>query len=252
MLMALAEKYPESVAQLTIQYRMHQNICELSNIIAYEGKLKCANQAIALQTLDFKSSSLSVLETSKQWLRQTLDPSRAVIFMDTDKSVGNDDNGMESFQAFEHTIDRRDGGSIVNTTEAQLVRLVVDSLLDCGLDASSIGVISPFRAQLRLLNEKHGFGTKSENKVEISTIDRFQGRDKDVVIISFVRSNAKGKVGKLLQDFRRLNVAVSRAKCKVVMIGSFSTLYKGSDVLRPVLALVRDNKWIVKIPNETT
>lgn len=71
--------------------------------------------------------------------------------------------------------------------------------------------------------------------LEVSTIDRYQGRDKDAIVLSFVRSNPKGKVGRLLEDFRRLNVAVTRAKCKLVMVGSYSTLLAGSTHLRASL-----------------
>ena len=84
--------------------------------------------------------------------------------------------------------------------------------------------------------------------LEISTIDRFQGRDKSVVIISLVRSNSEGKSGRLLQDFRRLNVAFSRAKHKMIIIGSYATLHRGSDVLRPVLESCRQRGWIEKVP----
>jgi DNA replication ATP-dependent helicase Dna2 len=86
--------------------------------------------------------------------------------------------------------------------------------------------------------------------LELSTIDRYQGRDKPAIVISFVRSNASGNSGRLLEDFRRLNVAVSRAKRKLVMIGSFTTLNKGSDVLRPVLQNMRRRNQIVKLPED--
>ncbi len=74
--------------------------------------------------------------------------------------------------------------------------------------------------------------------LEISTIDRYQGRDKSVIILSFVRSNLKGNTGRLLQDKRRLNVALTRAKCKLIMVGSFSTLKSGSVPLRPLLGRI--------------
>ena len=76
--------------------------------------------------------------------------------------------------------------------------------------------------------------------LEVSTIDRYQGRDKDAIILSFVRSNSKGRVGRLLEDYRRLNVAVTRAKCKLVMVGSFSTLVEGSSHLRGSLERLRN------------
>lgn len=86
--------------------------------------------------------------------------------------------------------------------------------------------------------------------LELSTIDRYQGRDKSAIVISFVRSNTSGNSGRLLEDFRRLNVAVSRAKRKLVMIGSFTTLEKGSDVLRPVLQNMRRRNQIVELPED--
>lgn len=79
------------------------------------------------------------------------------------------------------------------------------------------------------------------------TIDRFQGRDKLAIILSFVRSNADGKVGRLLQDFRRLNVAFSRAKEKLVIVGSFATLRQGSDTLCPVLDSMRERNWVCQL-----
>jgi len=86
--------------------------------------------------------------------------------------------------------------------------------------------------------------------LEMSTIDRYQGRDKPVIILSFVRSNEKGRVGRLLGDFRRLNVAITRAKCKLVMIGSFSTLNAGSDVLQPVLTRVRKQGRVIELTED--
>lgn len=74
--------------------------------------------------------------------------------------------------------------------------------------------------------------------LELSTIDRYQGRDKEVIILSTVRSNASGKVGRLLVDMRRLNVALTRAKSKLIIVGSFSTLSNGSKPLKPLLARV--------------
>mmetsp|Transcript_33354 Transcript_33354/g.56720 ORF Transcript_33354/g.56720 Transcript_33354/m.56720 type:complete len:84 (+) Transcript_33354:454-705(+) len=79
------------------------------------------------------------------------------------------------------------------------------------------------------------------------TIDRFQGRDKSAIIISLVRSNKEGKAGRLLQDFRRLNVAFSREKEKMIIIGSFSTLHKGSDVMHSVLELLQQRNWALKL-----
>jgi DNA replication ATP-dependent helicase Dna2 len=85
--------------------------------------------------------------------------------------------------------------------------------------------------------------------LEISTIDRYQGRDKAAIVISLVRSNTEGKSGRLLEDFRRLNVAISRAKRKLIIVGSMKTLTKGSDVLRPVLQSMSRQGWVESLPH---
>ena len=137
---------------------------------------------------------------------------------------------------------------MVNDREVAIVGRIIDALIGSGLPASSIGVISPFRAQVRQLNESAAISKWKMGGLEVSTIDRFQGRDKQVIIISLVRSNSNGYSGRLLNDFRRLNVAVSRAMCKLVLVGSYKTLHRGSDVLRPVLDGFTARKQIEKIP----
>lgn len=120
--------------------------------------------------------------------------------------------------------------------------------LACGVNASDIGVICPFRAQIRLLEECMSLSAWKRGGLEVSTIDRYQGRDKSVIVLSFVKSNDNGSVGKLLKDFRRINVAVTRAKYKLIMIGSYSTLYKGSEAMKPMLDLVRSKDQILELP----
>jgi DNA replication ATP-dependent helicase Dna2 len=256
MLKRLADKHSDCVAQLTYQYRMHEDICRLSNDIVYGGKLKCANDSVANKKLTFKDFPLTLSNFTHQptstyhWLNKAIDPSNAVTFLDTDKITRNLSGHLtESICPLEVSNSRRASGSIVNETEVSLVQTIIDGLLSCGLDPSSIGVICPFRAQLRLLDECSFISTWKKAGLELSTIDRYQGRDKSVIILSFVRSNIKGKVGQLLSDFRRLNVAVTRAKYKLIMIGSFSTLYNGSDVLKSVLERVKSNGQLIELPN---
>ena len=86
--------------------------------------------------------------------------------------------------------------------------------------------------------------------MEVSTIDKYQGRDKDAIILSFVRSNIAGKTGRLIEDKRRLNVALSRAKMKLIIIGSYNTLLKGSSVLSPVLREIKNRGWVEHIPHD--
>jgi DNA replication ATP-dependent helicase Dna2 len=247
MLMRLADRHPSAVAQLTLQYRMHEDICELVNDLVYGGTLKCASDGVRRQ----KIALPSFLQLHYQaWLQRAVNPDNSVVFLDTDKV----DNGEQENQDANNTMypqerlaGRSSGGSIVNDTEATVVRLVVEGLVAAGLDPSSIGVICPFRAQLRKMDDCTTLCARKKDGLEVSTIDQFQGRDKPTIILSFVRSNVKGRVGRLLSDVRRLNVALSRAKCKLIMVGSFSTLYSGSSVLRPVLDRVKKTGRVVQL-----
>ncbi len=107
-------------------------------------------------------------------------------------------------------------------------------------------------SQVQLLCNEPKLMNARQKGVEISTIDRYQGRDKEVIIISFVRSNKSGKCGRLLQDYRRLNVAFSRAKKKLLMIGSFKTLRSGSQCLVSILDHLQKKELVKDIPTDLT
>ena len=252
MLKRLADQHTDSVAQLTFQYRMHEEICQLSNDIVYKGQLKCGDDLVAKRklALDQFPRGLPMGVNQQHWLYRAIDPSRPVVFLNTDKiTMSTTSQVTDSIHALERTIGRNAGGSIVNDTEASLVKDAVSALVACGLEPSSVGVICPFRAQVRLLEGCSTLGPwVARGGLEVSTIDRYQGRDKSVIVLSFVRSNEKGNVGRLLEDFRRLNVAVTRAKCKLIMIGSWSTLYSGSHVLRPVLDRLQSHGCVLELP----
>jgi DNA replication ATP-dependent helicase Dna2 len=249
MLRRLADKHPGAVAQLTFQYRMHEQICNLCNEIVYEGKLRCATEKVKHQRLCL-SGFPSALPLADRWLTNIVNPSRPVVFIDTDPSIRTN-SGLQAspIVGLERCLGKQGRGNIVNDVEARIVCRIVDGLLACGVPASSIGVISPFRAQLRIFEDIPGMARWREAGLEASTIDRYQGRDKEVIVISFVRSNPKGKAGRLLEDFRRLNVAVSRAKCKLIMVGSYSTLHRGSEVLRPILDGLLKRNQVQHVPD---
>lgn len=255
MLKRLAESHPDCVAQLTYQYRMHEDICQLSNDIVYQGKLKCASESVAKRKLTLhgfpQNLESCAKDGSNEWLHQTISPMTAVVFLDTDMLSRDPNDSLGSIRPLERSNSRRASGSIINETEAWVVQAIVGALISCGVDASSIGVICPFRAQLRFLEECSSIIKWKSSGLELSTIDRYQGRDKSVIILSFVRSNNKGKVGRLLEDFRRLNVATTRAKDKLIMVGSFTTLHKGSDTLRRVLERVKNDNHCIKLPDKT-
>lgn len=162
MLKRLADKHPSSVAQLALQYRMHGAICQLSNDIVYAGKLKCANKDIETRLLDLSGFPAAVFnnvngDPVSSWMTKAIDPARPVVFLDTDriqrKNTPKKPNGAES-QTFTASLERTTGkngkGNIVNDTEAMLVRQVLHALMECGLEPSKIGVICPFRSQVRV------------------------------------------------------------------------------------------------------
>lgn len=164
MLKRLAERFPDSIAQLTYQYRMHEDICRISSEAVYGGKLKCGNETVRRRRLnlpDFpKSLPRAVSKNVYHWLLGTINPNKSVVFVDTDnikklpeaKTGPPSDPGLpkkEGIDPLEGSVGGRAGGSVVNETEAALVRYIVSGLIATGLAPSSIGVVCPFRAQVR-------------------------------------------------------------------------------------------------------
>jgi superfamily I DNA and/or RNA helicase len=111
-----------------------------------------------------------------------------------------------------------DGESRLNPQEAGLVRRKVQELLDCGLAPAGLAVIAPYAAQVRLLRE-----LLAVPGLEVDSVDGFQGREKEAVVISLVRSNMRGEIG-FLADVRRMNVAMTRARRRLLVVGDSATL----------------------------
>lgn len=102
--------------------------------------------------------------------------------------------------------------------------------------------------QIQLMQEDNTLNALKNQGLELSTIDKYQGRDKAVILVSFVRSNELGNCGNLLNDFRRINVAFSRAKRKLILLGSYQTLHRGSETMRLVLDKMKTNGWFFTLP----
>ena len=116
-----------------------------------------------------------------------------------------------------------DGGkSISNMGEALMVVELVEELMGAGVEESMVGVISPYWAQAGLIRSLVWEGA-GRAEVEVRTVDGYQGREKEVIIVSLVRSNSSASVG-FLEESRRLNVAVTRARRMVVLVGDSATL----------------------------
>ena len=131
--------------------------------------------------------------------------------------------------------------------EVSLVKLVCRGLIRCGLSQNNVGVISPYRSQLKLLSQ----ALQLLPRIEVNTVDQYQGRDKDCIVFSLVRSNADGQIGTLLGDWRRVNVAFTRAKSKLIIFGSLSTLEKAKDKhIALFVRCVKERKWMVQLPKD--
>jgi len=221
----------------------------LSNTLVYQNQLQCANEEVANKILEIPdidgfrrrchgidASSLSSSSAKDPipcaggascWLETTLDARRSVVFIDTDRIPA---------------VEVRVGQSTQNPTEALLVCQITEALISGGIAESDIGIISVLRAQLRVLSRL----LASRPSLDIHTVDRYQGKDKDCVIVSLVRSNAEQHVGELLKDWRRINVAFTRAKKKLIVIGSRKTL-QGSEVFEQFLRLMERQDWVLRL-----
>uniref|UniRef100_A0A3B5AHF5 DNA replication ATP-dependent helicase/nuclease n=1 Tax=Stegastes partitus TaxID=144197 RepID=A0A3B5AHF5_9TELE len=228
------ELHEEAVVQLNVQYRMNRQIMSLSNSLMYDGRLECGSErtATALITLPFlltvQSEISSYSQTHPQhdlsWLQATLLPNNPVCFLDCSVPA------LESVEQ----------GGVSNHTEAALIHMLLSLLLKAGCKPSDVGVIAPYRQQLKSISAL--LQSSAFTGVEVNTVDKYQGRDKSLIVLSFVRSTAEeGKLGELLKDWRRLNVAITRAKHKLLMVGSAATLRRYTPVEKLLNHLQQEN-----------
>ncbi len=191
----LAAGFGDPVARLlTVQHRMHEAIMGFSNAEFYGGAL-VAHESVAGHLL----RDLAGVEASAL----TEQPVR---FIDTAGAGFDEEPEPES-------------GSRRNPREAELVVSYARRLLAAGVPAGSIGVITPYRAQVRLIREK----LADVPELEVDSVDGFQGQEKEAILFSFVRSNPEGDIG-FLADTRRSNVAFTRARRSLLVIGDSATL----------------------------
>lgn len=219
----LINKYPDKSALLNTQYRMNQLLMEFPNSEFYNSKLDSAETVKDIVITDIiEENKLS--ETEKVKIEdQLLSDKQPLIFVDTSEI---DKNGEKKL---------KDSKSIINLAEAETTLEIVDFYQKLGIDDKDIGIISPYADQVSLL--------KNKTDVEVKTVDGFQGREKEIIIISTVRSNDKGKIG-FLSDLRRLNVALTRAKRKLIIIGNKETL-KTNPTYERLIEYANENKRIV-------
>jgi ATP-dependent RNA/DNA helicase IGHMBP2 len=190
----LMSQYGKRIARrLNVQYRMHTNIMTFSSGEFYENSLEADASVEGHLLRDLPGIIENELTTSP------------VHFIDT------------AGASFDEAVEP-DGESRLNPQEAEVVVRKVLELIDSGVKPAQIAVIAPYAAQVRLLREYLKLPD-----LEIDSVDGFQGREKEAVVVSLVRSNSDGDIG-FLGDVRRMNVALTRARRKLVVIGDSATV----------------------------
>ena len=202
----IVEQHPEAVTLLKIQYRMNDDIMRFSSNYFYNGQVESAPEV--------KFRSILDLDTPITWIDTSqfdLPPDSEVTFRE--QYIG------ESYGR-------------INPAEAEVTLLALQNyftrigkqrLLDERID---VGIISPYRAQVQLLRRllvKQEFFKPFRRFISINTVDGFQGQERDVIVISLVRSNDDGQIG-FLRDLRRMNVAITRARMKLIILGDRPTM----------------------------
>ncbi len=182
----LIEAYPEAGVMLDRQYRMSQRIQAFASREFYDGQLRPATGEVASQRIDDLDGV--TMDAFPPNLRDS------VAFVDPDgRAVGN-----------------------TNPIEAAAVVETVQSYIDAGVPAEAVGVIAPYRAQVAEINKRAPAG------VTVDTVDRFQGSSKEVIVVSFVATGSLD--GPIFEDYRRINVALTRAKKALVLVGDADAL----------------------------
>ncbi|XP_078201894.1 DNA replication ATP-dependent helicase/nuclease DNA2 isoform X3 [Callithrix jacchus] len=232
------EQNKNAVVQLTVQYRMNSKIMSLSNKLTYEGKLECGSDKVANAVINlprFKDVKLElefyVDYSDNPWLMGVFEPNNPVCFLNTDKVPAPE---------------QVEKGGVSNITEAKLIVFLTSIFIKAGCNPSDIGIIAPYRQQLKIINDL--LAHSSVGMVEVNTVDKYQGRDKSIVLVSFVRSNKDGTVGELLKDWRRLNVAITRAKHKLILLGCVPSL-NCYPPLEKLLDHLNSEKLIIDLPS---
>ncbi|KAK4681737.1 hypothetical protein QC764_110050 [Podospora pseudoanserina] len=220
---------PKIKRMLTTQYRMHESIMRFPSDELYEGKLIAAEGV--------KARLLNQLPDVRD-VDETREP---LVFIDTQ---GGDfpektEDEEEEEEKKKKGVTKRSlyGDSKRNEGEAMLVREHVRCLVeDGGVRAEDVAVVSPYNAQLALLAPLK----EQYPGIELGSVDGFQGREKEAVIVTLVRSNSDGEVG-FLAEKRRLNVAMTRPKRSLTVIGDSETVKKGSKFLKKWMEFLEEN-----------
>ena len=239
----IAENKPEVVTLLKIQYRMNDEIMRFSSDWFYGGKVESAPQIKYRSVLDY-DHPITWIDTSNEENQITIEgedvpedsastSSPAATSSSASTSSAASASNQNSDLNFKEQFVGESFGRI-NKAEAELTLLTLaeyftkigkQRVLEERID---VGIISPYRAQVQYLKKlikKYEFFKPYRRLISVNTVDGFQGQERDVILISLVRSNDEGQIG-FLKDLRRMNVAMTRARMKLIILGNKDTMTK--------------------------
>lgn len=227
----IAENKPEVVTLLKIQYRMNDEIMRFSSDWFYGGKVESAPQIKYRSVLDY-DHPITWIDTSNEENQITIEGEDAPEDSASTSSSVSAANQNSDLNFKEQFVGESFGR--INKAEAELTLLTLaeyftkigkQRVLEERIDA---GIISPYRAQVQYLKKlikKYEFFKPYRRLISVNTVDGFQGQERDVILISLVRSNDEGQIG-FLKDLRRMNVAMTRARMKLIILGNKDTMTK--------------------------
>ena len=227
----IAENKPEVVTLLKIQYRMNDEIMRFSSDWFYGGKVESAPQIKYRSVLDY-DHPITWIDTSNEENQITIEGEDAPEDSASTSSSVSAANQNSDLNFKEQFVGESFGR--INKAEAELTLLTLaeyftkigkQRVLSESID---VGIISPYRAQVQYLKKlikKYEFFKPYRRLISVNTVDGFQGQERDVILISLVRSNDEGQIG-FLKDLRRMNVAMTRARMKLIILGNKNTMTK--------------------------
>ena len=239
----IAENKPEVVTLLKIQYRMNDEIMRFSSDWFYGGKVESAPQIKYRSVLDY-DHPITWIDTSNEENQITIEGGDAPedsASAASSESASSSESTSSSESAANQNSDLNfkeqfvgESFGRINKAEAELTLLTLaeyftkigkQRVLSESID---VGIISPYRAQVQYLKKlikKYEFFKPYRRLISVNTVDGFQGQERDVILISLVRSNDEGQIG-FLKDLRRMNVAMTRARMKLIILGNKDTMTK--------------------------
>ena len=227
----IAENKPEVVTLLKIQYRMNDEIMRFSSDWFYGGKVESAPQIKYRSVLDY-DHPITWIDTSNEENQITIEGEDSPEDSASTSSSASASNQNSDLNFKEQFVGESFGR--INKAEAELTLLTLAEyftkiskrrVLEERID---VGIISPYRAQVQYLKKlikKYEFFKPYRRLISVNTVDGFQGQERDVILISLVRSNDEGQIG-FLKDLRRMNVAMTRARMKLIILGNKDTMTK--------------------------